>query len=70
MWGYLKDVVLRASVANLVELKVRISQHIMNIIPETLRSVIEHAVCRFQLFAHNGGQHVVLRQSRVLNFDE
>ena len=66
LWGYLKDVVFRAPIANLVELKARISQHILTITPETLRSVVEHAVCRFQLVAHNGGQHVehVFHQSR------
>ena len=54
----LKNVVFRAPIANLVELKARISQHILTITPETLRSVVEHAVCRFQLIVHNGRQHV------------
>ena len=56
----------RAPIANLAELKARISQRIWNITPETLRSVVEYAVCRFQLIAYNGGQHVehVLRLSR------
>ena len=61
----LKDVVFRAPIVNLVELKARISQHILTISPETLRSVVKHAVCRFQVVVQNGGQHVehVLFQS-------
>ncbi|GBM42884.1 hypothetical protein AVEN_245708-1 [Araneus ventricosus] len=39
-WGYLKDVVYGGPIANLPELKNRITQHIHNIITETLRSVV------------------------------
>ena len=49
LWGYLKDVVFRDPIANLEELKACISQHILNVTLETLQSVVEHAVCRFQL---------------------
>ncbi|GBL82021.1 hypothetical protein AVEN_50595-1 [Araneus ventricosus] len=58
LWGYLKDVVYWGPIANLAELKNRIPQHIHNITTETLRSVAEHAVLRFQLVAENGGQHI------------
>ncbi|GBN77041.1 hypothetical protein AVEN_208727-1, partial [Araneus ventricosus] len=68
LWGYLKDVVFSTPIAHLAELKARIAQHILNVSPETLRSVVEHAVSRFQLVAENDGQHIehVLHQSRVL----
>ncbi|GBN56822.1 hypothetical protein AVEN_33068-1 [Araneus ventricosus] len=68
MWGYLKAVVFSNPIAHLAELKARIAQHILNVIPETLRSVVEHAVSRFQLIAENGGQHIehVLHQSREI----
>ncbi|GBN26036.1 hypothetical protein AVEN_86876-1 [Araneus ventricosus] len=58
LWGYLRDVVYRGPIANLAELKSRITQHIHNITTETLRSVVEHAVLRFQLIGENGGQHI------------
>ncbi|GBM50112.1 hypothetical protein AVEN_242251-1 [Araneus ventricosus] len=58
LWGYLKDVVYGGPIANLAELKNRITQHIHNITTETLRSVVEHAVLRFQLIGENGGQHI------------
>ncbi|GBN40788.1 hypothetical protein AVEN_30923-1 [Araneus ventricosus] len=38
-WGYLKDVVCGGPIANLAELKNRITQHIHNITTETLQSV-------------------------------
>ncbi|GBN59853.1 hypothetical protein AVEN_111687-1 [Araneus ventricosus] len=68
LWGYLKDVVFSTPIAHLAELKARIAQHILNMTPETLRSVVEHAVSRFQLVAENGGQHIehVLHQSREI----
>ena len=49
----------------LAELKAYIVQHILNVIAETLRSAVEHAVSRFQLLAENDGQHIehVLHQS-------
>ncbi|GBN12334.1 hypothetical protein AVEN_95190-1 [Araneus ventricosus] len=56
--GYLKDVVFGSPIANLAELKNRIVQHIHNITTETLRSVVEHVVLRFQLIGENGGQHI------------
>ncbi|GIY50163.1 hypothetical protein CDAR_430301 [Caerostris darwini] len=45
-------------IANLSESKARDRQHINKVTPETLRSVVEHAVCRFQLVAENGGEHI------------
>ena len=62
LWGYLKDGVY------LAELKASIVQHILNVTLETLRSAMEHAVSRFQLFAENGGQHIdyVFHQSREI----
>ncbi|GBL94545.1 hypothetical protein AVEN_235631-1 [Araneus ventricosus] len=50
LWGYLKDVVFSTQIAHLAEVKARIAQHILNVTPETLRSVVEHAVSGFQLF--------------------
>ena len=44
--------------AYLAELKAHIAQHILNMTPETLRSVVEHAFSQFQLLAENGGQHI------------
>ncbi|GBM30839.1 hypothetical protein AVEN_18696-1 [Araneus ventricosus] len=58
LWGYLKDVVYGSLIANLAEMKNRIAQHVHNITTETLRSVVEHAVLRFQLIGDNGGQHI------------
>ncbi|GBN41737.1 hypothetical protein AVEN_192270-1 [Araneus ventricosus] len=58
LWGYIKDVVYGDPVANLTELKNRITQHIHNITTETLRSVVEHAVLSFQLIGENGGHHI------------
>ncbi|GBM96286.1 hypothetical protein AVEN_142048-1 [Araneus ventricosus] len=55
LWGYLKDVVYGVPIANLAELKNRIRQQISNITTETLRSVVEHAVLRFQLIGENSG---------------
>ncbi|GBL81301.1 hypothetical protein AVEN_143618-1 [Araneus ventricosus] len=55
---YLKDVVYGGPIANLAELKHRITQRIHNITTETLRCVGEHAVLRFQLIGENGGQHI------------
>ncbi|GFV58719.1 uncharacterized protein TNCV_3778591 [Trichonephila clavipes] len=42
--GYLKDVVFSAPIAHLAEMKSCIAQHILNVIPDTLRSVMEHAL--------------------------
>ncbi|GBM62922.1 hypothetical protein AVEN_22330-1 [Araneus ventricosus] len=53
LWGYLKDVVYGGPIANLAKLKNRITQLIHNITTETLRSVVEHAVLRFQLIGKN-----------------
>ncbi|GBL86791.1 hypothetical protein AVEN_96029-1 [Araneus ventricosus] len=68
LWGYLKDVVLSTPIAHSAELKARIAQHILNVTPETLLSVVEHAVSRLQLVAENGGQHIehILHQSREI----
>ena len=64
LWGYPKNVVYSGPIANLAELKTRITQHISNVTPETLRFVVEH-VYRFQLVADNGGKHIepVFRKS-------
>ena len=66
LWGYLKNHVFSGPVANLAELKARVTQHVHNVTPETLRSVVEHAVYRLKLVEENGGQHIehVLRKSR------
>ena len=56
LWGYLKDVVFSTLIVHLAKLKPRIAKHILNVIPETLRAVVEHAVSRFQLLLENGGQ--------------
>ncbi|GBL92350.1 hypothetical protein AVEN_35877-1 [Araneus ventricosus] len=58
LWGYLKDVVYAAPIANLAELKNRITQHILNITTETLRSVVEYAELCFQLIGKNCGHHI------------
>ncbi|GBM41721.1 hypothetical protein AVEN_220976-1 [Araneus ventricosus] len=58
LWGYLAVVVYGVLIANLAELKNRITQHIHNITTETLRSVVEHAILRFQLIGENGGEHI------------
>ncbi|GBM15013.1 hypothetical protein AVEN_266908-1 [Araneus ventricosus] len=58
LWGYLKDVMYGGPIANIPELKNSIAQHIHNITTETLRSVVEYAVLRFQLIEENGGQHI------------
>ncbi|GFV03165.1 uncharacterized protein TNCV_4017621 [Trichonephila clavipes] len=56
LWGYLKDVVFIAPISHLAELKSRIVQHILNVIPDTLRPIVEHTVSRFKLVTDNGGQ--------------
>ncbi|GBL59710.1 hypothetical protein AVEN_155745-1, partial [Araneus ventricosus] len=68
LWDCLKDIVFSTPIAHLAELKARIAQHILKVTPETLRSVVEHAVSRFQLVAENGEQHIehVLHQSREI----
>ncbi|GBO00911.1 hypothetical protein AVEN_86610-1 [Araneus ventricosus] len=70
LWGYLEDVVYGGPIANLAELKNRIKQDIHNITTETLRSVVEHAVLRFQLIGENGGQHTehFKRESKPTSF--
>ncbi|GBM14225.1 hypothetical protein AVEN_167309-1 [Araneus ventricosus] len=45
--GYLKDVVYGDPIANLAELRNRITQHIHNITTETLRSVWNMLFCAF-----------------------
>ncbi|GBL84849.1 hypothetical protein AVEN_93874-1 [Araneus ventricosus] len=70
LWGYLKDIVYGGPIANLAELKNRITQHIHNITTETLRYVVEHAVLRFQLIRENGGKHIehFLSKSKPTSF--
>ena len=68
MWGYLKDVVFNTPISHIAELKASTAQHILTVIPETMRSVVEHAVSQFQLLAENGRQHIehVLHQYREI----
>ena len=68
MWGYLKDVVFNTPISHIAELKASTAQHILTVIPETMRSVVEHAVSQFQLLAKNGRQHIehVLHQYREI----
>ena len=54
LWGYRKDV-FSTPFAHLAKLKVHIEQYILNETPETLRSIVEHTVSRFQLLAENNG---------------
>ncbi|GBM51594.1 hypothetical protein AVEN_834-1 [Araneus ventricosus] len=58
-WGYLKHVVLSGPIANLAELKTRIST-------DTLPSVVEHAKSQFELVAENSGQLIehILKKTR------
>ncbi|GBL90474.1 hypothetical protein AVEN_179404-1 [Araneus ventricosus] len=60
LWSYLKDVVHGSPIANLAELKTT----------ETLRSVVDHAVLRFQLIEENGRQHIehFLSKSKPTSF--
>ncbi|GBL94007.1 hypothetical protein AVEN_76723-1 [Araneus ventricosus] len=64
LWGYLKDVMYDGPIPKLAELKNLITQHIHNITTETLRSIMEHAVLRFQLIEENGRQHIELSLSK------
>ncbi|GBM69974.1 hypothetical protein AVEN_142995-1 [Araneus ventricosus] len=70
LWGYLKAVVYGGPIANLAELKNCITQHIHNITTETLRSVVEHVVLRFQLKGENAGQRMehFLSKSKPTSF--
>lgn len=54
----LKNIVFLDAIASLAELKARIAQHLQNITTDTLRSIVEHAVYRFQLVAEIGGKHI------------
>lgn len=58
LWGYLKNVVYSGRIQNLADLKASITHHIHCISTYTLRSVVEHAVLRFQLVAEQGGGHI------------
>ncbi|KMQ82897.1 transposable element tc3 transposase [Lasius niger] len=58
LWGYLKSVVYNGRIQNLADLKASITHHIHCISADTLRSVVEHAVLRFQLVAEQGGGHI------------
>ncbi|GBN00627.1 hypothetical protein AVEN_199877-1 [Araneus ventricosus] len=70
LWGYLKGCCVRGSDCELAELKNSITQHIHSITTETLRSVVENAVSRFQLIGENGGQHIehFLSKSKPTSF--
>ncbi|GBM73688.1 hypothetical protein AVEN_177739-1 [Araneus ventricosus] len=69
-WSCLKHVVYGDAIANLAELKNRITQQIHNMTTETLRSVVEHTVLRFQFIGENGGQHIehFLSKSKPTSF--
>ncbi|GBO46894.1 hypothetical protein AVEN_186267-1 [Araneus ventricosus] len=66
----LKDVVYGNPIVNVGEFQNRITQHIHNITNETLRSVVEHPVLRFQLIGENAGQHIehFLSKSKPTSF--
>ncbi|GBO18900.1 hypothetical protein AVEN_168753-1 [Araneus ventricosus] len=70
LWGCLKDAVYGDPIANLAELKNRITQHMHYIPTETLRSVLVQAVLRFPLIGVNGGQDIehFLRKSKPTSF--
>ncbi|GBL93142.1 hypothetical protein AVEN_216491-1 [Araneus ventricosus] len=70
LWDYLKNFVYGGPIANLAELKNHITQHIHNITTETLRSVVEHPVLRFQLIGENGGKNIehFLSKSKPTSF--
>ena len=57
LWDYHKNVAYSGPIANLAELKTRITQHISNVTPETLRFVVEHDIYLFQIVAENVGKH-------------
>ena len=63
----MKEVVF-STPEHLAKLKANIEQHVLIVTLETLLSVAEHAVSRFQLFAENGAQHIkhVSHQSRKI----
>ncbi|GFU35820.1 transposable element tc3 transposase [Trichonephila clavipes] len=63
LWGHLKQLVSCDQPKTLSDLKDSISQHILNISQNTLRSTVcvcvwEHAILRFQIVAENDGHHV------------
>ncbi|GBN46651.1 hypothetical protein AVEN_44258-1 [Araneus ventricosus] len=58
LWCNLNHVVSIVPIANLAELKTHFAQYIHNIRTDTLRSVVEHAISRFELVAKNGGEHI------------
>ena len=54
----LKKSCLMAKIANLAELKARITQHVHNLTPKAFRSVVEYSVYRLQLVEKNSGLHL------------
>ena len=68
MWGHLKDAVFSTPTAHLAELKARIQQQTLNVTPETLQLVMQHAVSRLLPLAENSGEHIkhILRQFRKI----
>ncbi|GBN29469.1 hypothetical protein AVEN_151827-1 [Araneus ventricosus] len=70
LWGYLNHVVFSGPIANLAELKTLIALHFNSIIRNTIRSVVEHSISRFELVAENGGEYIehFLRQSWSVGF--
>ena len=68
MSGYLKDILFSSPIAHLTELKACIAQRILNVIQETLRSVMEMPFLDFNFLQKNGGQHIkhALHQSAII----
>jgi hypothetical protein len=58
LWGYLKSNVYRGGVANLNDLKDRITQHVRNITPDALHSAVEHVAHRLDCVLQLNGGHV------------
>lgn len=53
-----KNIAYSGQIANLAQLKTRIAEHIYNGTIDTLRSLVEYAICQFNFVAENGGQYI------------
>ncbi|GFW89841.1 uncharacterized protein TNCV_2424981 [Trichonephila clavipes] len=58
LWGHFKPLVSWDQPRTLPDLKYSISRHVLNISHNTLRSMVQHAILRFQILAENDGHHV------------
>ncbi|GFS61082.1 transposable element tc3 transposase [Trichonephila clavipes] len=58
LWGHLRQLVSCDQPRTLPDLKDSISRHVLNMSQNTLRSMVEHAILRFQIVAENDGHHV------------